>query len=399
MPLYAYRAIDQSGKKSHGTLDAANENELFGKLQQQGKSLLDCTARAVGTIGKKMPLAEQIAFCRHFSAMQQAGIPAQQALADMAQENNRGSGAKILPALVAAVAGGQSLSAAFSQLPLRMDPLVVFMLKAGEKTGRLGENMQRLTQALEWKNQFQSELRKSLSYPLLQLLLAGIAIAVLLGVAVPQIVNLLQTMGDGLPWYASAIILFMKGMGWALAFAALLTGLAFLAIPVMHRVSPDAACAIDRVVLGLPLMGPLVLKSELAQMMHVFASLLDGGTSVMDALQDIPEFVSNRALAHDLAQVRVQVAGGQGISSAFRESMKLPLYVQRLLQAGEDGRDIRTSLFHIAALYQTESRQAVEVLLKGSSTGITLTVGLLLAAMVVGVIYPLYAGLSAMMSQ
>lgn len=63
-----------------------------------------------------------------------------------------------------------------------------------------------------------------------------------------------------------------------------------------------------------------------------------------------------------------------------------------------DGRDIRTSLFHIAALYQVESRQAVDALLKNSSMGITLTVGLLLAAMVVGVIYPLYAGLNAMVS-
>jgi type IV pilus assembly protein PilC len=398
MPLYAYQAIDRFGAKDRGTLEAANENELFMALRGQGFSLVDCHVHRARNHGRAVPLGEQAVFCRHVQAMVQAGIPLTQALGDIAASGLSGRIAEVMPQIMQRMMAGQTLSSVFAGLNLSFDPLFTFMLRAGEKTGFLAQNLEKLQRSLEWKDHFQKEMRKSLSYPLMQLLLAMLAVTVLVGVAIPQIIKLLDFMGNDLPWYASAIIALMNVLGWVFTALAVFGAGTALLLPLARSVSEPVREATDRLALRLPLVGPVLLKSSLAQIAHLFSSMLESGVQVMEALDLLPQMVSNRALAADLARVREKVGRGCGLTEAFEQDMALPVYVLRLIKAGEDGGDIRESLNHIADLYQSESRQAVDALMKGSSLAITLLVGSLLAAMVIGVIYPLYHGISLMVA-
>lgn len=402
MPHYAYRAVDAIGAQHSGFADAAHEQELFQALRLQGLNLISCSSRRneqrAATGGSKLLLSDQAVLCRHILAMLEAGIPLQVALEDILASHPGKTIVAELRKILRHVSSGTSLSTAFQKAGTRFDPLFTLLLRAGEKTGRLKDALLHLQESLDWKDTFQKKLRKTLSYPALQLVLASFAVTVLTTVAIPQISQLLEVIGNGMPLYARILLAMMNFLGGF--FMLLLVGVVLLLImlPLLRSLGERWRVMIDRMALRLPLLGPVLLKSALTQLMHVFSGMLASGITMMEALQMLPELTPNRALAQELDAVRQQVEGGRTLTHAFQKGMQLPAYVVRLLKVGEDGGDIRQSLMHIATLYQKESQQAADALLKGSSVIITLGVGLVLAGMVLGVMYPLYNGLSVMVS-
>src|SRR5262249_35248319 len=149
--------------------------------------------------------------------------------------------------------------------------------------------------------------------------------------------------------------------------------------------------------LRLPFVGPLLSKLALARIAQLFAAMLESGLGMNEALQVLPRLTENRALAEELEVARRHISGGRGVAQAFEEAMHLPAYMIRLLKMGEDGGDLSQSLGHIARLYQQESAATLESILKGGPVAVTAMVGFVLAAIVLGVIYPLYQGLGAVM--
>ncbi len=400
MPHYAYRAVDEQGAMNKGETLAANENELFAKLHQQGLNLIDCR-NSDGTISnflnKKVQLAEQVLLCRHLVMLTKAGVPVHTALED------------VLPALPSAlrhnvaailqdITSGQSMSSAFASSRMRFDPLVPLLLSAGENTGKISEALVFLYDSLNWKQEFNQKLRRALSYPALQMILAGTAVAVLMTVAVPQIILMLDMIGEHLPLASTILLWAMRALG-IMMMAVMIIGVTLaLILPLIKALHHDIAEHADRLFLSLPVIGTLFRKVELAQITHVFSAMLGSGVPMMEALLLLPTLTHNRAMAASLQNVAKQVDGGQGLSTVLTKQMFIPPYVVRILKIGEDSGKLSESLRHISTVYQEETQQALGQLLRISSLFITLAVGLILILMVSGVMGPLYRGISHMVA-
>jgi type IV pilus assembly protein PilC len=401
MPRYAFQAADAQGTLNRGAMEALHEKDLYDTLRRRGWNLIEYreSASSASTFfSKKLPLEEQVLFCRHLIALVKAGVPVHFALKDVAEMGRHRSMRIVLKEIHNMVLQGSSLSAAFESQG-RFDPLFPLLLRAGENTGRLPYALAYLHESLNWKKDYTTRLRRMMVYPVVQVSLAAAATLVLMFVAVPQIIQLLGSLGQELPWYSELMLTIVKGFGLVLGIGifTLLAGAAFL--PVLRSTSQKMAAWVDGFVLRLPLLGPLLSKMALAQLSQLFAALLESGLAMNDALQVLPRLTGNKAIACELEKTRAYVTDGQGFTSAFEKGMHLPPYMARLLKVGEDGGDLGPSLKHIAALYQEESTEALEAILKGSGLFVTLMVGFVLGAIVLGVVYPLYQGLGTVMGQ
>lgn len=400
MPHYAYRAVDDQGTMNKGETLAANENELFAKLHHQGLNLIDCQSSDKPSpflFSKKVQLAEQVLLCRHLVMLTGAGVPVHAALED------------VLPALPSAlrrntamilqdITGGASLSSAFASSRMKFDALVPLLLSAGEKTGKITQALAFLYESLSWKREFNEKLRRALSYPALQMLLAGAAVVVLMMFAVPQIIQLLDMIGERLPLASEIILWGMRAFGAAIALVMILGMAMAVMLPLIKALHQDIALLADRVFLSLPVIGTLFRKVELAHVTHVFSAMLGSGVQMMDALAVLPTLTHNRVMEAALHNVAREVSGGQGLSAVLTKQIFIPPYVVRILKIGEDSGKMAESLRHISSVYQEETQQALGQLLRISSLFITLAVGLTLILMVSGVMGPLYRGISHMVA-
>lgn len=400
MPRYAFKALDKTGQTKKGEHDSANENMLCAALAREGLSLVACRPMAPRhrfSFTSALPLPEQALFCRHMLAMVKAGVPVHTALGDMLVDPEKTPMNAALKTVHQAIVGGASLSAAFKAQGKQFDVMFPLLLQAGEQTGRLAEALGFLEESLRWTYEDQKKLRAALTYPFLQIILAGGAVTVLMLVAVPQIVELLKTIGQSLPWYSTALLWFMKITGGLLAVGAVSLIFGFLALPFL-RVIPGMAIMLDRILLRLPILGGLLTKLTLAQVAQLFAAMLASGVSAVDALKNLPELTKNKALAADLEVIAQDIAGGRMLSQAFGQHKTVPAYVQRLLKIGEDSGRLPESLRHIAAAYTASAQDTLNKLLKIMTLFITCAVGLVLIAVIVGVLFPLYSGLNLLVA-
>jgi type IV pilus assembly protein PilC len=401
MPRYAYQAADAQGTLNRGAMEARHEQDLYDTLRKRGWNLIECKESATaggGVFSKKLPLEEQVLFCRHLMALVKAGVPVHLALNDVGEMGRNRSMRAVLKEIHNMVLQGSSLSAAFENQG-RFDPLFPLLMRAGENTGRLPSALSWLHESLNWKKDYSTRLKRMMVYPIVQISLAAAATLVLMFVAVPQIIQLLDSLGQGLPWYSEGLLIGVKGFGIVLGMIVVTALVMAAVLPVLRKVSGKMAALVDGFVLGLPFLGPLLSKMALAQLSQLFAALLESGLAMSDALHVLPRLTENKALGQELEKTRQYVADGQGFTKAFERGMHLPPYMARLLKVGEDGGDLSPSLKHIAALYQQEGTEALESILKGSGLFVTIMVGIVLAAIVLGVVYPLYQGLGTVMGQ
>lgn len=395
MPRYSFRAVDAEGAFSRGQCMAANENELFQHLRTQGLSLVDCRqgySFALTSQKPPIPLDEQALLFRHLHALTRAGVPAHVALDDILSSLSPHMQECVI-SIRHDVLAGMALSAAFKKSDTQFDALVSLLLQGGEKAGRITDAFRYLEETLRWKNDVALRLRRQLGYPLVQIILGSLAVTVLMTVAVPQIILLLDMMGGGVPAYASALLFLMNVFGYSFVACAAVMIIGAFGWNMARAWGGGMAVTCDRFILRLPIVGPLFLKLSLARLTHVFAALLGSGIGVMESLTLLPETEPNKALAAQLRDVRNSVNLGQPLSAAFTKQQLVPPYVIRLLRVGEDGGKLAETLRFISDIYSQDVREELEHLIKIISLFITVGVGLSLVLMVGGAIVPLYRGL------
>ena len=398
MQLYAYHALDQNGHTQKGRVQAADENELFAQLRSQGLTLVHCKIATTSFLdnGQRiLPIHEQILFFRHLLALLRAGIPLHQASQDI--ETSLPRDVSFYASMLRdGLLKGEGVSSIFKSFGRSFDPLCAVLMAAGEKTGKMNDAIAALLEGLVWKDAFREKASKELSYPIIQIILSSVAVLVLLNVALPQILNLLTMTGQELPFYSVALVFLMKLVGFILVFVCAAGLMGILFVPIIQKIHHDISIWIERKLFKLPFIGALLLKQALAQMIYLLCAMLRSGLSITQSLQSLPPLVLNKALRLDLENANAAIQQGDGLTAAFSRHLLLPAFVTRLLKVGEDEGRLNDILLYISKVYQEESQNELDRLIKIISLLITMSVGCILIAMVIGVMVPLYSSLSGL---
>jgi type II secretory pathway component PulF len=398
MEYYAFYAIDQDGRRQRGRVQVANENELFIDLRMRGLTLIHCRIlkRTPPTKARpSLPLNEQILFFRHLFALLRAGIPLHQACSDI--ETSLPRDVRVYGTMLSTdLLNGEGVSAIFKRFGSAFDPLCVVLMSAGEKTGRMNDAIAALLEGLTWKNIFNEKAAKALSYPIVQIVLSLIAVLVLLNVALPQILNLLTMTGQELPFYSVLLIFLMQLLAFVFLVISAAAFIFFIIMPFIKNTHDDIEIWLERKLFKLPFIGSLLLKQSLAQLMYLLCAMLNSGLSMTQSLLALPPLILNKALRTDLQKANAAIQQGDGLTAAFNRYLFLPSFVTRLLKVGEDEGRLNDILHYISKVYQEESQNELDRFLKILSLLITLSVGCILIAMVIGVMVPLYSSLNGL---
>ncbi|HRQ60741.1 MAG TPA: type II secretion system F family protein, partial [Alphaproteobacteria bacterium] len=292
-----------------GVLGAASENDLYNQLQTAGMELLDCrrVAQKAGGISfgvKRINVRDLIQFFIHMEQMQSAGVPLLDALSDIRDTTENQALRDIMSEVYRDVSDGASLSESMEKHPKVFKVLYVSLIKAGEDTGDLTFSYRQLVKYLKWVDDMQSKIRKATRYPIIVCVVVLLAVAIMMGLVVPQIVGFIRMLGQELPLATTSLIatsdffanpLFtLFGIPFYGGLVVILTPfIIFAALKAMKKMSHTLAYKIDLMYLNMPIMGPIIRKITIAQYAQTFASLFAAGIDVVRALKSAKNTVTN----------------------------------------------------------------------------------------------------------
>ena len=393
MAAYQYKAIDRTGRPARGKLDAANEVDLELRLKKMGLDLIIArAARSQGPSisGGSIKRQDLITFCFDLEQVSRAGIPLIDGLRDLrgGMENPRFR--EILTSILEDIEGGKTLSQALVGFPRVFNTVFVSLIRAGELSGTLPEVFENLGATLKWQDELVSQTRRLLVYPALVFVVVTGVMVFLLLYLVPQVTQLLKTMGMELP-IQTRILIWLSNFTatwWPVVLA--LPIVTAVVIVFMVRTRPRSRYLFDYVILHLPVTGEILQKIILARFANFFALMYRSGITILEAVKTSEDIVANRVIADGLQRAGQQINAGESLSEAFQNLGMFPPLVIRMLRVGETTGALDTALMNVTYFYNRDVKDSVDKALKLLEPTLTLLLGGMLALILFSVLTPVY---------
>lgn len=389
MPEFSYKAVKGSGQVVEGVLVAETQPALVAELRQKGFLPIRVSLKN-GAIGSRFAFlrrgrlssADRLGFARQLATLVRAGIPLDRSLAlsrDLAEKPALG---EVIGRTLKELRGGKSLANSLADCGDFFPPLYVAMVRAGEASGTLPAVLDRLVEFEEFSDELKSYLVSALIYPALLVTVGGAAIALLLGWVVPRFAQVFEEAGRDLP--LPTLILMkvsevVRGYGWL---GILLFGAGVWAWSRWVRTEPGRL-RWDGWRLKAPLVGPVLLKLEVARFAKTMGTLLNQAVPIIAALRLTREVAGNRVIAGAIEPVMQGIKRGQGFATPLAEAGFFPPLAVQLATLGEQTGKLDTMLFQIAEIYDREVRTATKRLMALVEPAVILMMGLIVGGIVV----------------
>lgn len=393
MAAFQYKAIDRTGRQARGKLDAANEVDLELRLKKMGLDLI--VSRAVRSQGPSLAggsvtRQDLITFCFDLEQVSRAGIPLIEGLRDLRDGMENPRFRELLTSVLEDIEGGKTLSQALAGFPRVFDTVFISLIRAGELSGTLTEVFENLGATLKWHDELVSQTRRLLVYPALVFVVVTAVMVFLLLYLVPQVTQLLKTMGLELP-IQTRVLIWMSNFTatwWPVLLIAPIV--AALTITFLVRTRPKSRYLFDYVILHLPVTGVILQKIILARFANFFALMYRSGITILDAVKTSEDIVGNRVIADGLQRAGQQINAGESLSEAFRNLGMFPPLVIRMLRVGETTGALDAALMNVTYFYNRDVKDSVDKALKLLEPTLTLLLGGMLALILFSVLTPVY---------
>src|SRR3970282_1379132 len=263
MPVFAYSGRTRTGQTINGEMEAPNREAVVAQLRRQQVMATAVTPKArdmkVPGLGAKVGDRDLAVVTRQLATMIDAGLPLVQCLDILAQQQEKKVFQKALRDIRMAVEGGATFSASLKRHPKIFSTLYTNMVEAGEAGGILDTILNRLAAYIEKATALKKRIKTAMFYPSTIVAVAVVVVIFLLIYVIPSFEQLFEGFGATLP-LPTVIVLEASRIVRAYLLV-MLAGLvaAVVGLRFYYR-TPGGKMAIDRLLLRLPVFGPLIRK-------------------------------------------------------------------------------------------------------------------------------------------
>jgi MSHA biogenesis protein MshG len=399
MPLYAYVARDTRGARIEGRLEAATTNSLADLLSAQGALLVRadlCTPgdEGVGSFldrkfGARIVVDDLLMFCRQMATLLKAGVPMLRSLQGLYESAAKSSFAQLLERIRQHLESGHQLSAAMQREDKIFSRYMVSMVRVGEVTGRMSDVFMGLHAQLSFERENREQVRSALRYPIFVLCAAAVALVALNIFVIPAFAKVYKGLHTELPMITQVLIAFSDFVVnyWYVLLALVLGAIGGLTLSLR---TAAGRLIRDRLLLQVPIIGPLVRKAALARFTKSFGLALEAGITVVDALQVALETTGNLVLTDRIGQIRASAERGETLAKAARATAVFTPTILQMIAVGEETGALGEMMNEVADYYQKEVEYAVRGLAAQIEPIMIVLMGCMVLVVALGVFLPMW---------
>jgi len=397
MATFAYRVARSDGSTFDGQIEGEEEQLVRAKLESQGLLVFKVQRRgaapATTSVGmrslRKLPVQEFLIFNQELFALMKAGLPVLRVWDLLIERAGHAAFQQALKTVRQDIRGGASASDALAKHPTYFSDLYIATMKAGEQSGNIAEVLQRFIVYLKLMIGLRQKVTKALAYPAFLVLVGVAVIGFLLSYVVPTFVSVYGEVGKTLPAATQTLIDLVNELQRYLVPGLLALLGVGLTVRAYYRTTAGRL-AIDRLLLGLPVLGPIFVKHHTIQLARTFSTILASGTPLVEALQIARGAVSNRFVSKGLAGAVEKIREGATLAAALDRPKVFPKLALEMISVGEETGSLENMLRDVAEFYESDLDLRLTQLTTWIEPTLLLVMGLLVGAIVVVMYLPVF---------
>lgn len=395
MPQFEWEGRALTGETKKGVTKAASGDALRAGLRKDNIILTKFTETKDAKSEKynpkkKVPKLQVVLFTRQLSTMITSGLPLVQSLEILGNQIEDVNFRGIIREIKTKIEGGSRFADGLRDYPQCFDELYVNLVVAGEEGGLLDNVLQRLAIYMEKAERLKSKVKSAMIYPIAIIIVAIGVVLVLLCFVIPIFEKMFKEMGAELPAPTQLVInlshLVMSIYG--LVVLIVFVGVVFALL--RYYKTEGGQRKIDGIILKLPLLGVLTLKSSVARITRTLSTLLTSGVAILESLVICAKVAGNKVIEDALIVARARISEGKNMSEPFEQAGIFPPMVVQMIQVGESTGALDSMLGKIADFYDEDVDNLVTNMTALMEPMIMMFLGVILGGLIIAMYLPIF---------
>jgi len=331
---------------------------------------------------------DKITMISNMYTMLSSGIPILETIDSLLQDA-KGNQRKILQTLKDDLGQGQHVYFTFSKFPRVFDKVVVNIVKASEEAGTLDVTLKDLTQSIRREMEFNDKIKSALIYPSFILAVFVGVMLVILTVVVPKISTVFSRLNVDLPLPTQIMIFlsnFLLTYTWEVMLGILLIIAGFVYLFKQYRKF------FINILIALPLISKMAREIDLTRSTRSLYLLLNAGIPITSALELTEDVVTKEDVHRAIMHAKNVVFAGKKLSEGLRDNKQvIPPMVIKIIEAGERSGSLDKSLQEISDYLDYQVSNTLKTVTALVEPLLLVIIGLLVGAMMLAIIAPIYS--------
>ncbi|SMS08632.1 type II secretion system F family protein [Pseudomonas viridiflava] len=390
--VFTWEGVDKKGSKISGELSGHNPALIKAQLRKQGVNPTKVRKKTVSIFGKgkKIKPLDIAFFARQMATMMKAGVPLLQSFDIISEGAENPNMRSLVDSLKQEVSAGNSFATALRQKPDQFDNLFCNLVDAGEQAGALESLLDRVATYKEKTEKLKAKIKKAMTYPAAVLVVAFIVSGILLIKVVPQFQAVFAGFGAELPAFTRLVIgLSEVVQTWWLAIIGIFVG-SFFIFKRSYKQSQKFRDSVDRFLLKIPLIGPLIFKSSVARYARTLATTFAAGVPLVEALDSVAGATGNVVFRNAVMKIKQDVSTGMQLNFSMRSTGVFPSLAIQMTAIGEESGALDSMLDKVATYYEDEVDNMVDSLTSLMEPMIMALLGVIVGGLVIAMYLPIF---------
>lgn len=402
MPVYEYAAVDAKGRAKQGIVSAESPQGARAALRARrlfvtalAEAASGAAARGRGEtaslpfFARRMGRGELLTATQVLATLLEAGLPLDKALAALIEQMRAGRGKWVFSHILERIREGQDFSTALAAYPAVFPPTYVSMVRSAEATGMLPIVLGNLAEYLDRQMQLARTLQAALAYPAFMFVFGLGVMALLLAYVIPEVTRIFVDLRRALP--LPTVILIAASDFVRVWWPFLLGGLAGLVLAGHRALRTRRGRALaDRLILALPVVGPIARNAATARLARTLGTCLDQGVTMLSALRIAGSVSGNMMFEQAMERIRDAASQGGGLTDPMREADIFPPITLQLVSAGEQSGRLGELLIGLARMLENDVSARIKSASSLFEPVMILLLGGMVGLMVLAVLLPIF---------
>ncbi|MEJ6527325.1 type II secretion system F family protein [Exiguobacterium sp. USCH10] len=396
MAIFQYEGKLLNGKRKKGRITAVSLREAKDKLRQESILVTDLSElestglnKEVNILPERVKIEHLIMYVRQFATLIRAGVPIVRATSILRVQTESKVLKKTLSQVEDDLKEGIAYSEAIKKHPRVFSNFFSSMALAGETSGNLEEALDQIGLQLQKQYDVKRKVISALTYPLVVSIVAIGVVAFLMVNVVPTFASIFGQLGGELPLITRIVVAvsdFIAAFWWLLLAIAIFGVLVFTWMLKRDR----ERFVIDRLLLKMPIFGPIVTKSQIALLTRSLAVLLQAAVPILTAIEITERIVSNRVIRKGLTEAREMMAQGIPLHEPLMRNSNFPPLMTQMIAVGEESGDLDSMLNEVAEFYETEVETTTDRLKSIIEPLLIVVLASVVGVIVISIVVPMF---------
>jgi len=397
MGAFEFVALDKKGKESKGLLEgdtAKHVRQILRERHLLPVSVTEITSKesrrqSSFSFRRGLSATDLALLTRQLATLVEAGLPLEEALHAVSQQNENPRAQSILLGVRSRVMEGHALADGLADFPKAFPELYRATVAAGEQSGHLDAVLERLADFTESRQILQQQVRNAMIYPIALVVTAIAIISFMLAYVIPMVVGVFGNFDTELPLLTRIMIAssdYIRGY-WhvtTIAIVALIYGIRRL----LRNEGPRRKY--HRMLLRVPIVAKLTRGINTARFTQTLSILAGSGVPILESLRIASQVVVNMPMREAVEEASLRIREGAMISRSLAASKLFPPMTTHLIASGEASGKLEEMLGRAAVNQEREVDGLIATLLGVMQPLLVIVMAVIVLLIVLAILLPIF---------